>query len=155
MYETRATVVGNVISTIDDRRLSDGTVIASFRVASNERRLDKATDRWIDGNRLIVGVTCWRRLAENVHASLVVGDPVVVTGHIYTRTYESQGQVRTVTELEAQAVAPDLSRCTAVVRRNQRRTDPFARAVEDAGAVPVAGPANQEAPADGVPVAGV
>jgi len=120
MYETVTTVVGTLISRVDKRRLADGTTVVSFRVASNERRYDRATAAWRDGDSLYVGVTCWRRLAENVHASFVVGDPIVVHGRLFSRSYEKDGRRRTVTELEADAVGPDLARSTAVVTRNKR-----------------------------------
>ena len=48
---------------------------------------------------------CWRRLAENAAASLVKGDPVVVTGKLYSRNYEHEGQRRTAVTVEAQNVA--------------------------------------------------
>jgi single-strand DNA-binding protein len=127
MNETVTTIVGNVISDVRIRRTGEGVKVASFRIASNERRYDKAAEQWVDGDRLYVTVTCWRRLAANVLGSLVKGDPVVVTGRLYTRGYEVEGQKRSVTELEAWAVGPDLSRCSAEVTRARRA------ASEDAG----------------------
>lgn len=120
MNETVTTIVGNVISDVRQRRTADGTRVVSFRVASNERRYDKASEQWVDGDRLFVTVTCWRRLAQGVVVSLVKGDPVVVTGRLYTRGYEVEGQKRSVTELEAVAVGPDLSRCFADLGRGRR-----------------------------------
>lgn len=120
MYETYATVVGTLITQINKRRLDDGTSVVSFRVASNERRYDRTADDWVDGDTLYVSVTCWRKLAENVHASFVTGDPIVVHGRVYTRSYEKDGQRHSVTEMEAAAVGPDLTRCTAAVTRTRR-----------------------------------
>ena len=68
---------------------------------------------------------CWRRLAENAFASLVKGDAVVVTGRLYTREFEHEGRRRSTMTLEAQSVAADLSWCTAVLTRTDRR-DPTA-----------------------------
>jgi single-strand DNA-binding protein len=65
-------------------------------------------------------VRCWRRLAENAAASLVKGDPVVVTGRLFTRNYEHEGQRRTALTIEASSVAADLSWCTAVLKRDRR-----------------------------------
>ena len=48
------------------------------------------------------------------------GDPVVVTGRIFTRNYEHQGQSRTSTTLEARSVAADLAHCTVVLTRTRR-----------------------------------
>ena len=42
MYETHLTVIGTLITAVNRRRLADDTTVASFRVASNERRFDRA-----------------------------------------------------------------------------------------------------------------
>ena len=123
LNETVTTVVGNVITDVKPRRITDGTWVASFRVASNERRFDKETQGWVNGDSLYVTVTCWRKLALGVTASLTKGDPVMVTGRLFTRGYEIEGQKRSVTELEAFAVGPDLSRCKANVTRASRKAN--------------------------------
>jgi single-strand DNA-binding protein len=120
MNETSITIVGNVISDLKARRTAEGHRVVSFRVASNERRFDKETGDWVDGDRLFVSVTCWRRLANGVAMSLSKGDPVMVTGRLYTRGYEVEGQKRSVTEVLATAVGPDLSRCAAELMRVRR-----------------------------------
>ena len=128
MNETMITVVGNVISELKPRRTADGVKLVSFRVASNERRFDRTTEEWVDGDRLYVTVTCWRKLAQNVLVSLMKGDPVIVFGRLYTRGYEVEGNKRSVTEVEAHAVGPDLTRCFTELRRSRRE------ASEDAAA---------------------
>lgn len=121
MNETYVTVVGNVSSAVSRRRTADGTPVVAFRVISNERRRDRVSGEWVDGDRLYVEVTCWRRLADNVDASLVLGDPVIVTGRVYTREYEvAGGERRSVMALEAQAVGAELSRCRATILRPRR-----------------------------------
>jgi single-strand DNA-binding protein len=120
MNETTVTVVGNLV---DDPRLrtTDGGVdVTGFRVASTSRRFDRDTRRWVDSASLFLSVSCWRSLAGNAVASLRKGDPVVVTGRLSTRTYEKDGQTRSVCELEAVAIGPDLARGTAVFRRSPR-----------------------------------
>jgi single-strand DNA-binding protein len=134
--ETYTTVMGNIVGSVTRRELADGTAVANFRVASNERRWSRAQNGWADGDHLYISVTCWRRLAENVTASFVGGDPVIVHGRLYTRDYEKGGTRNWVTELEALAVGPDLTRCTAVVTRNPR-----------------AGQADGEADGEGAPAA--
>jgi single-strand DNA-binding protein len=121
MYETVVTVVGTVVTPIDSHRLPDGTTVANFRVGSTQRRYDRATGGWVDGDKLYVDVKCWRDLADNTMASLGKGDPVVVTGRLYTRSYEHEGQRRQAMTLEAHSVAADLTWCTAVVTRTRRR----------------------------------
>lgn len=135
MNETMVTVVGNVISDVQRRETQSGVVLASFRMASNERRFDKATGQWVDGDRLYVSVTCWRRLALGVTSSLEKGDPIVVRGRLFTRNYEIEGNRRTVTELEAYQLGPDLSRCQVCVER-PRKNVPSVQPSWDTGVVP-------------------
>lgn len=135
MYETYLTVVGTIVSKPDKRRTLDGTSIVSFRMASNERRMDRATGEWGAGDSLYVGVTCWRGLADNAHATLLLGDPVIVRGRLLTREFEDrEGRRRSVIELEATAVGPNLLRATANVVRLPR-SDPqvAASSSDDAG----------------------
>jgi single-strand DNA-binding protein len=124
MYETHVTVVGNVATPINPRRLPDGTIVANFRVGASERRYDRAAGGWVDGDRLYIDVQCWRKLAQNTMGSLVKGDAVVVTGRLYTREYEHDGQRRSIVTLNAHTVAADLSHCTAVVTRNRKASAP-------------------------------
>lgn len=132
MYETQVTVVGNLVTDVDRHRLNDGTALAKFRIGSTERRYDKASGTWVDGDRLYIDVRCRRELAENSGASLVKGDPVVVTGKIYTRSYEHRGQRRSSTTLEAHSIAADLSRCTVVLTRSRRGAAVAERMINDA-----------------------
>lgn len=124
MYETIVTVVGNVVDTPRLRRTASGVDVANFRVASTARRYDRATGSWADHGTLFLGVSCWRRLGVNVTESLRRGDPVVVTGRLFARSYEVNGQTRTGFEIEAHAVGPDLSRGTAVFQRTGRDAVP-------------------------------
>ena len=121
MFETHMTVVGKLITEVDQRRLADGSAVANFRVVSTERRFDRDLRGWTDGDKLFLDGTCWRRVAENAFASLVKGDAVVVTGRLYTREFEHDGRRRSTVTLEAQSVAADLAWCTAVLNRTGRR----------------------------------
>lgn len=120
MYETHLTAVGTLITAVDKRRFADGTTKVHFRIACNERRFDRAQNGWTDGATLYMSVNCWRELADNVHASFLVGDPIIVRGRLITREWEKEGKRQSMTELEASAVGPDLSRCTAKIVRTKR-----------------------------------
>ncbi|GAA3103313.1 single-stranded DNA-binding protein [Pseudonocardia yunnanensis] len=129
MHETYTTVVGNIATRVDLRNLQDGTVLASFRVATTERRRDRDTGSWRDGESLYLHVTCWRALAENVHRSLGVGDPVIIHGKLFTRSWEKDGKRQSAVEMEGHTVGPDLARSTAVVARPSRSNGAGAPAV--------------------------
>jgi single-strand DNA-binding protein len=120
MFDTTVTIVGNVITAPEWRRTTRaGTLVANFKVASNSRKFDKDSGQWVDGDSLRVRVTCWRRLAEGVASSLMVGDPVMVTGRMYSRDWLTEdGQRRVSYELEAAAVGHDLSRGRGKFIRN-------------------------------------
>ncbi|MDG4805805.1 single-stranded DNA-binding protein [Micromonospora sp. WMMD1120] len=121
MFDTHLTIIGNVLTAPQWRRTAQSnTLVANFKVASTARRLDRDSGRWVDGNSLRVRVNCWRKLAEGVAASVMVGDPVVVCGRLYTRDWvDDSGTHRTIYELEAVAVGHDLSRGRARFLRNR------------------------------------
>ncbi|MFE9691290.1 single-stranded DNA-binding protein [Micromonospora sp. NPDC005806] len=134
MFDTYVTIVGNVLTAPEWRRTTQSnTLVANFKVASTARRLDRDSGRWVDGNSLRVRVNCWRKLAEGVAASVMVGDPVVVAGRLYTRDWtDDAGNHRTLYELEAVAVGHDLSRGRGRFLRN--RPNRATSTVEDAEA---------------------
>ncbi len=86
------------------------TPVASVRVGSTPRRVDRDTGEWQDGETSYYTVKCWRRLAENVHGSLRKGDMIIVRGKVSTRTWvDDQQRTRTEMEVEADSVGHDLS----------------------------------------------
>jgi single-strand DNA-binding protein len=115
MNETWVTVVGNVASDVNWRRIPNGGEVANFRLMSTARRYDSESGSWLDGHRVAVSVACWRRLGENVRTCVAKGDPVVVHGRLHVREYEVDGARRTSTEIEARTVGLDLARVSAKV----------------------------------------
>jgi single-strand DNA-binding protein len=110
MFETPLTVVGNIVTNPDRRRVGDQDVI-KFRVASNSRRRS-AEGNWETANSLFITVNCWGRLVRGVGAALYKGAPVIAYGHVYTSEYEDRDGIRRSSqEMRAIAVGPDLSRC--------------------------------------------
>jgi len=152
MFDTYVTVVGNVLTTPEWRRTTQtNTLVANFKVASTARRLDRESNRWVDGNSLRVRVNCWRKLAEGVCSSVMLGDPVVVVGRLYTRDWvDGDGNNRLQYEMEAVAVGHDLARGRGRFTRNR----PTLATSEVDGDDPerrVQGEATAEVPADEVP----
>ena len=121
MFDTNIVIVGNVLTQPEWRRTTKtDTLVANFRVASTSRRFDKDNNRWVDGDSLRVRVTCWRRLAENIGASITVGDPIVVVGRLYTRDWtDNEKNQRVSYEMEAVAVGHDLARGRTRLYRNK------------------------------------
>ena len=119
MYETKLTLVGTVTSEVRlTHTRTSGVPVANFSVATNSRIFSKDKGGWVDGSSLYLRVTCWRRLGENVAASVHRGDPVLITGNLSSKAYEaSDGTRRWAYEVDATTVGPDLSRGTATFQR--------------------------------------
>lgn len=122
--------VGNLTDDPELRFTPQGVAVVKFGVAVNERRLNRETEKWEDGNVSFFQVSAWRQLAENIAESLKKGARVVVTGVLRQRSYEKDGQTRYVWEVTADAVGPDLAYATATVKKMTRggagRDDPWA-----------------------------
>ncbi|MEO6082747.1 MAG: single-stranded DNA-binding protein [Umezawaea sp.] len=106
--ETAITVVGVVASEVTHKELASGFGHARFRILSVARRYDPELKDYVDGDKLFLTVTCWRRLADEVHKALAKGDSVIVTGKLRNRDYEVDGQRRNISEIEATAIGPSL-----------------------------------------------
>ncbi len=97
---------------------SDGLPITSFRLASTQRRFDRAEQKWIDGETNWYTITCFRQLAINVSSSIDKGNRVVVTGRLRIRDWTSGEKAGTTVEVDADAVGHDLAWGTAVYTRS-------------------------------------
>jgi single-strand DNA-binding protein len=105
------TIVGFVAREPILRNVKDEIRVADVRIGTTARYLDRAADLWREGETCYYTVNCWRRLGDNVRASLRKGDPVVVKGKFRTRTYtDREGKVRTEVEIVADTIGHDLSR---------------------------------------------
>jgi single-strand DNA-binding protein len=116
--ETTLTVSGNLTANPKPGVTPTGAAFAKLRVASTARFFDRGEGAWRDGKTIFLDVTCWRRLGENVLATLERGDSVMITGRLRQRSYDdAQGTRHSVTDLEADSVGPDLSRYAAQLVR--------------------------------------
>lgn len=134
MDDTTTTFVGRVATPVEGLTLPGGAFKATFRIASSQRRLDQASGEWRDGRSLFMTVVVWRNLAQHAAVSLKVGDPVMAHGRIFSREYEKDGRTQTFVEMEATALGPDLTWCTATVSRNARTSN---GAASSSGGYPV------------------
>lgn len=122
MNETMVTVVGNVATTPVFREVPTGA-LTRFRVAVTARRWDREKQMWLDGHTNFFTVLAWRSLAQNLAASLSVGEPVVVQGRLRVREEERGGQHWTSVDIDAVAVGHDMARGTSAFRRVRRTTE--------------------------------
>src|ERR1700689_4036053 len=115
------TVVGNLVADPELRFTASGQPVATFRVASTPRVMDRTTNEWKDGDSLFLTCNVWRQAAENVAESLQRGMRVIVTGRLKQRSYETkEGEKRTVFEVEVDDVGPSLRNASAKVARANR-----------------------------------
>jgi single-strand DNA-binding protein len=123
--ETYITVAGNLVADPELRSVANGQTVASFRLAWNSRRYDREAGEFKDNPPMYIGVSCWRTLGANVHASLRKGDSVLVYGRLQFREFNDRaGNRRSAHEIDAIAVGPDLGKYAANVRRPSRAADP-------------------------------
>ncbi len=121
--DTQITVIGNLVDDPQLRYTPTGQAVASFRVASTPRFLDKNTNEWKDGDSLFLSCNVWRQAAENVAESLMRGMRVIVSGRLKQRSYETkEGEKRVVYEIEVDEVGPSLRYASAKVNKSSRAT---------------------------------
>jgi single-strand DNA-binding protein len=117
--DTVITLVGNLVEDPTLRFTAQGVPVASFRVASTPRAFDKASGDWKDGETLFMSCSVWRQPAENVAESLQKGMRVIVQGRLKARSYETNGEKRTVHEIDVEEIGPSLRSATAKVTKVQ------------------------------------
>lgn len=118
--ETIITIIGNLTADPELRFTPNGAAVANFTVASTPRTFDRQSNEWKDGETLFLRCSIWREAAENVAESLTKGMRVIAQGALKQRSYEKDGQTRTVYEMDVQEVGPSLKYATAKVTRSQR-----------------------------------
>lgn len=120
--DTLITVTGNTTAPAELRFTASGSAVANFTVASTPRTFDRNTNEWKDGETLFLRCSVWREQAENVAETLKdKGMAVIVQGNLKQRSYEKDGEKRTVYELDVVEVGPSLKFATANVTRAQRK----------------------------------
>ena len=102
------TVRGFVASEIRSSTTPGGVPTASFRFGATERRYDRASSTWVDGNTNWFTVQGYRQLAGNIGCSVKKGQRVIVVGRLKMRSWERDGRVYHVAEIDAESVGHDL-----------------------------------------------
>lgn len=122
MADNVITIVGTCTRDPELRYLANGTAVANLSVALNERYQDKQTKEWVEGDPSFFDVTCWAQLGENVSASVLKGQRVVVTGKMKQRKWQDKttGENRYGWNLIADEVAPSLRWARATVESTER-----------------------------------
>ena len=126
------TIIGNAVEDPELRFTPSGAAVATFRIASTPRHLDKTSNTWVDGETTFLTVTQWRGPAENLAETVKRGTRLVVMGRLQQRSYETkEGEKRTVFEVQADEVAVSLTHATATVTKAARSAPATATTGED------------------------
>lgn len=121
MAENTSTFVGNLTADPEIRWTQNGIAVANFTIAVQERKFDKASNEYKDGDTLFLRASVWREFAEHIAGSLTKGTRVIATGKLRQRSFETkEGEKRSAIELDIDAIGPDLRYATAAVTRAQR-----------------------------------
>ena len=137
------TITGLIATTPRHVVTSEGLPITSFRLASSQRRFDKAAEKWVDASTNWYTITTFRQLAINAVPSLSKGDRIVVTGRVRVRDWQTDDRTGTTGEIEAETIWHDLFWGTAQFTRMTGSSDPtgFANANDPEPEVPELQPA--------------
>ncbi len=113
------TVVGNLTREPELRYTPTGASVVKIGVAVNRFYTNRNGEK-VEQTDFFT-VNAWRQLAENIAETCKVGQRVIVSGRLQSRTWETEeGQKRTVVEIEADEVGPSLRWATAQVTKATR-----------------------------------
>ncbi len=90
-------LLGNLTRDPELRQTANGASVCNFSIAVNEGFGDKKKVNFFN-------VQAWQKTAEACAKYLAKGRPVLVEGRLQNRSYEKDGQKRTVTEIVAENV---------------------------------------------------
>lgn len=142
--DTIITVVGNLTADPELKFTANGHAVANFTIASTPRAYDKQAGEWKDGEAMFLRCSLWRQPGENVAESLNRGDRVIAQGRLKQRSFEKDGEKRTVIELEVDEIGPSMRYATAKVNKVSRGGSSGGGSGYDTGGF--AGPADDGAP---------
>lgn len=112
------TVRGFVATEIKTSTTPGGVATANFRLGSTGRRFDRSANAWVDGTTNWFTVQGYRQLAGNMGCSIKKGQRVIVVGRLKMRSWEKDGRVYHVAEIDAESVGHDLMWGAAHYTRN-------------------------------------
>jgi single-strand DNA-binding protein len=93
----QVSIIGRLGADVELRYTPSGKAVSRMSLAVNDRFGENQRTSWLP-------VICWNGLAETVSTYLRKGSRVAVTGRITTRSYETDGTNRTITEIIANSV---------------------------------------------------
>lgn len=142
MGEISVSVSGNVATEPKHVVGSTGKPRTTFRLATTARKR-QPDGSFADGATSFLNVACFDTLALNAAASLLKGQPVVITGAMTVREWEMDGRTGREVDLVVRTLGHDLRWGRATFSRPPRDWTP--ETANDAGAE-IAPPAASQVP---------
>lgn len=115
--ENSVTVVGNLTRDPELRYTTSGRGVASFGLAVSRRYMQN--NEWQEVTSFF-NVVAWGDLGENLAASVEKGARLIVTGRLEQRSYEKDGEKKSIVEIVADEAGPSLRWAQAQVERISR-----------------------------------
>ena len=120
LNETIVTICGNLAATPEHKRLSDGSDVVNFRIASTPRQYSDG--QYVDGPTSWYQVSAWGSIGLNCVASLRKGQRVIVQGRLRIRQWskvddDGNEQLGRSADIKAYAVGHDLAWGTSEFKR--------------------------------------
>lgn len=100
--EVQVGLTGFVQKDPELRFTSNGDAVAALTVKVTPRK--KVADKWTNGEASWFRVSVWGKSGEAVAEKVREGDRVTVTGTLEMRSYEKDGEKRTVPEIRAESI---------------------------------------------------
>lgn len=140
------TVIGNTTSDIEIRYTQAGKAVGNVTVAVSDRKFDRQTNQWVDGDVWFARCTMWGELAEHAAGSIPKGTRVIGSGRIVQRDWEDKdGQKRSSVEVTLDEIGASLRYATAQVARAASTSPSAGRTDAPAGDEPWSTPGGAQA----------
>lgn len=127
-------VVGTVATRPNRFSGAGRATLCSFRLAANERRYNRETQQWEDGETNWFTVVSFRSLADHAEQSFAVGDRILVAGRLRVRPWSNGEKSGTSVEIEADAMGHDLRWGVSSFRKHRSGDAASAGATPDTAA---------------------
>jgi single-strand DNA-binding protein len=123
---TPITITGNLGDDPEMRYTATGQAVTSFSIGVTEKKKNRQTGKWENGDTTWYRVISWGFLAENIAESFQRGTRAIVLGTIRNRQWENrEGEKRYTLEITADSIGADLTYATVKITRTTRESAPI------------------------------
>lgn len=114
----QTTLIGNTTADIELRYSQAGKAIGNLTVAVSDRKFDKQSNQWVDGDTWFARCVIFGEMAEYAAGSIHKGTRVIANGRVVQREWQDkEGQKRVSVEVILDEIGPSLRYATAQVTR--------------------------------------